>query len=119
MGCVAPGQYEPAGHTSQEYDAPEKEPDPAGHGEQEPVVVPDGEYVPFAQFDTGFAPTRQDDWVASGYEPGGHAVQLADPAPATDPDGQATHVVDAVARLTLLAEPTGHEVQTDAPSESL
>lgn len=42
-GCVAPTQYEPAGQTLQEYDAPAKEPEPAGHGRQAPVVVPDGE----------------------------------------------------------------------------
>ena len=117
MGCVAPGQDEPAGHTSQAYDAPEKEPVPAGHGEHAPDVDPEGEYVPFAQFDTGVAPTRHDDCNASGKEPVGHAVQVADPVVATEPAAHLTHVKLLVAATTLLAVPAGHSEHTDEPSD--
>lgn len=103
IGCVAPGQYEPTEHTSQEYDAPENEPDPAGHGVQGPVVVPVGENVPFKQLETGAAPTRHDDCAESGYEPVGHAVHTAEPAAATEPVGHAMHTSADVARRALLA----------------
>ena len=64
-------------------------------------------------------PTKQEDCAASGKEPDGHAVQAAEPAPATDPGGHFTHVSGDAARRAALDVPAGHSVHTEEPSESL